>query len=433
MNNSKAGLGAVETGTLLNRLATDVFLAGVSTEAHRAMQQIAEALGEHEQAAAARAAFEGARANLNRLFLNRDRGILSFALTEDGRRSDELTVWPAVPILLGLIDPDHASQVLEQLAGAEISSDWGARMLTNASSLYDPISYNNGAVWPFLTGMLSWAEYRNHRPAAGFSHWVQNAHLASVGGLGFVPELLSGDFYAPMDAAVPHQLFSSGGVITPLVKGMLGYYPAVASGVIRLEPHLPCRWAEMSVRNLKAANGSLDLRVVRAADHMAFRFQTSSLAGFKLQLSPGFEPGARVRQVALNGKPVVATDTLGSDTHSEVEFLLSGSDEVRFDLSPGLQVIEPMFAPASGDRTNQLKILRVSCESGRNRYTLEVQGRAGKSYSLALRPPAKPSKVAGAEWKGNGDIGTLVIDFQPGSGEYARRSVAIEFASNPDS
>ena len=130
-------------------------------------------------------------------------------------------MWPAVPILFRLINPERAALMLDQLAGAEISSDWGARMLTNTSKLYDPISYNNGAIWPFLTGLLSWAEFRNHRAASGFAHWTQNARLTTLNALGFVPELLSGDFYAPMDTAVPHQLFSSSGVLTPLVLARL--------------------------------------------------------------------------------------------------------------------------------------------------------------------------------------------------------------------
>ncbi len=425
MNNSKAGLAAVETGTLLNRLATDVFLAGVSVQAHEAMRRMADVLETRDLAAQARAAFEKGLASLNRQFWNPDRRILSFALTEGGGRSDELTVWPAVPILFHLIDPEHTAQMLDQMASAEISSDWGARMLTNTSKLYDPISYNNGAVWPFLTGMLSWAEFGNHRMISGFSHWIQNARLTSMNALGFAPELLSGDFYAPMDAAVPHQLFSSSGVLTPLVKGMLGFYPAAYEKRIRLEPHLPCRWGLVAINNLKVGGGSFDIQRMRSREEAVFRIPSSGLAGFKLELSPGFEPGALVRKVSVNGKNVLHTETYGEDVHSRTEFLLTGNDTVIFELTPGLQILEPMDTLIPGDTNTHMKIIHVLWQRESDRYSLEVEGRSGSTCALEVRMPRKPAKVDGARWDGLETDGVLTIEFPVAGQAYVRRTVTL--------
>ena len=426
MNNSKAGLAAVETGTLLNRLATDIYLAGVSVEAHRAMQRMARVLQAGETASKAQAGFDLALASLNRQFWNPEKNILSFALTEGGGRSDELTVWPAVPILFRLIDAAHAGQMLDRMASGELSTDWGARMLTNTSKLYDPISYNNGAVWPFLNGLLSWAEFRNHRAASGFAHWVQNARLTTVHALGFLPELLSGDFYAPMDTAVPHQLFSSSGVLTPLVKGMLGFYPAVDEKAIRLEPHLPARWNQASVRNLKAGNGSLQLDMSRSPEEASFRIQSSGLAGFRLEFSPGFEAGAQVKRVLLNGKPVQPNCPIAEDLHCLLNFPLGGNDEVRFEMVPGLRILEPDAATAPGDPTRQLKLLHVSWDRNLDRYSIEVEGRSGSAYALEVHTPRRPAGVEGASWKGTGTTGTLTIEFPSGSQEYTRRTILVD-------
>jgi hypothetical protein len=425
MNNSKAGLAAVETGTLLNRLATDIYLAGVSVAAHQSMAHMAGVLMAGETESKSKVAFETARANLNRQFWNPEKKILSFALTEGGGRSDELTVWPAVPMLLRLINPDYAAQMLDQLAGSEISSDWGARMVTNRSRLYDPISYNNGAIWPFLNGFLSWAEYRNHRPVSGFQHWIQNARLTYVNALGFLPELLSGDFYAPMDTAVPHQLFSSSGVLTPLVKGMLGFSPAAYDKKIRLEPHLPARWSELSVRNLKVGNGSLNLVLARAREEAVFRIQSSQLEGFRLELAPGFEAGAVIRRVMLNGKPVQINEVPGEDLHGSIDFALTGNDVVRIELTPGLQVLEPVDAPSPGDSTQQLKILRIFWDRNNDRYAIDLEGRSGRSYLLEARLPRKPVRIDGGAWSGSDTGGTLKIEFPSASEDYVRRTVTI--------
>jgi hypothetical protein len=426
MNNSKAGLAAVETGTLLNRLATDVYLASVSVEAHRAMQHMAGALQAADLAAKAKNVFDLARANLNRQFWNPDKKILSFALTEGGGRSDELTVWPAVPMLFQLIDGEQAALMLDQLAGSEISSDWGARMLTNRSKLYDPISYNNGTVWPFLNGLLSWAEFRNHRAVPGFQHWLQSTRLTTLHALGFVPELLSGDFYAPMDTAVPHQLFSSSSILTPLVKGMLGFYPEAHEKKVRLEPHLPARWQAVAVRNLKVGNGSLHLHVTRARTEAVFRLQSSELAGFEMEFSPGFEAGAQVRKVTLNGKSMSPNDVFGEDVHSGIKFVLTGDDVVRYELTPGLQVLEPLDLPLPGDTTRQLKIIRVAWDRTRDRYTIDLEGRSGSSYTLEVLTPRKPSLVEGARWDGAETGGTLTVEFPAAASKYVRRQVILQ-------
>ena len=46
-----------------------------------------------------------------------------------------------------------ASSVATDTAASDaISSSWGARLLSTESELFDPLHYNNGAVWPFMTG-----------------------------------------------------------------------------------------------------------------------------------------------------------------------------------------------------------------------------------------------------------------------------------------
>ncbi len=430
MDNSKAGLAAVETGRLLDRLATDVYLGGVSVEAHLAVSHMAKAMHDEDLAAKAAQRFDLGLTSFNRKFWNPERGILSFALTENGGRSDEVTVWPAVPIVFNVPRAEYASKMLNRLAGAEVSTDWGARMLTRKSTLYDPISYNNGAVWPFLTGLLSWAEYRSHRPISGFQHWEQNAALTYLNSLGFAPELLSGDYSVALDTAVPHQLFSSAGVVTPLLKGMLGFYPAAAQHQIRLEPHIPARWDRMEIRNLKTGGGSLDIDFVRQPEEAVYRFASAWLTGFRLEFSPGFEAGSAVRRVLINGREVEFRTRQVGDVHCDIDFQLTGKDEIRILLSPGLRVLEPRSKVLPGNSTTGIKILSIGWEAEQKTYVLELEGRSGSTGSLAVKSGRRPERVEGAIWEGTASDGILTIEFPPSPSPYTSKTVRLFSPSN---
>ncbi len=147
-----------------------------------------------------------------------------------------------------------------------------------------------------------------------------------------------------------------------------------------------------------------------------------------MQLSPGFEPGAQVRSVLLNGKPLQFAAVPGEDVHCSVEFKLTGRDEVYFGLIPGLQILEPADVPDPGDSSQQLKILRVSWDRAAGQYTLDLEGRSGRTYPLELRTPRKPMKVDGARWEGSDISGVLKVEFPPASQQYVRRTVTILLA-----
>jgi hypothetical protein len=214
-------------------------------------------------------------------------------------------------------------------------------------------------------------------------------------------------------------------VLTPLVKGMLGFYPSAHTKAIRLAPHLPARWSRVLVRNLKVGNGSLNLTMSRGAEEAALAVQSSGLLGFKLELSPGFEPGAAVRRILVNGKPVPWSAAPGDDLHAAIEFPLSGNDQVRYELTPGLRVVEPADAPLPGGSSGQLKILRLDWDRAADVYTLVLEGRAGRSYALEVLAPGKPVRVEGATWEGEAASGRLRIEFPASPAPWSSRTIRI--------
>ena len=78
-----------------------------------------------------------------------------------------LSIAATEPAAFGVLDETHGADMAAKLASSNIMTDWGARPLSAASPLFDPLHYNNGAVWPFVTGFVSLAQYRYHNAAAG--------------------------------------------------------------------------------------------------------------------------------------------------------------------------------------------------------------------------------------------------------------------------
>ena len=149
------------------------------------------------------------------------------------------------------------------MAGDRVSSDWGAHMLSTESELYDPLQYNMGTVWPFVTGFASWAQYRYRRPWAGFHLMDAVKQMTFDWSLGRHGELFSGTFYQPLDQTVPHQFFATSMLVTPLLRGVFGWEPDAPNGRARLAPQLPADWDGASVRGLRVGETTVDVDITR--------------------------------------------------------------------------------------------------------------------------------------------------------------------------
>src|SRR5439155_24376546 len=104
---------------------------------------------------------------------------------------EEDTVLPAVPMWFDGTEDGRAQAEIDHLGSGSIARDWGARILSDRSELYDPLSYHYGSVWPLFTGWTAMGAYRHGRPHVGFQALMANALLTETGALGYVTELLS--------------------------------------------------------------------------------------------------------------------------------------------------------------------------------------------------------------------------------------------------
>jgi glycogen debranching enzyme len=420
MDNTKAGL-VIETGALRSRdVQTDVFLATVWTEAAAAMTELAR-LAEPGFVPTAEAAARKARAAINRRFLDDANRRINFAIMKNGTAQAEQTDWPAFGIWRGVFDPGHAAVtgMLDELARAGLATDWGARMLSKESKLYEPLSYNNGASWPFLSGWAALALYKGGRPDAGWQYVDALADLTFLEARGFIPELLSGDRLRSIDAAVPHQLFATTGYATALMRGLVGLEET--DNGLRLAPHLPPGWSFLRVKRLAFREAKADLELRRTARGLSVRVTAEK--GFPgtivLTLPPGSEPAAG-RKGTWRLLPS-RDEANGPEVEIPMAAALSG---LEIPFHPGIS-LQPEQAPlAVGDTSQRLRVVETRLANGT--YRARLQGLRGRTYRVRLDVPFAVTAIDGGRENGrDGNWRIVEVPIPTGPGEWGDTTLTL--------
>lgn len=421
MDNRKAGLGALEFGSLTG-IQTDIYLAAIWVRAAFSMERISRAMGDEKLAAKAAADYEKALATLEAKFWDPQSGRYSYAFNADGKQVKELTPWCAVPLMWNMGSPEHAAQTLDKICASDLTTDWGVRMLSMKSPLYEPLNYNYGAVWPFLTGLVATALYKNNYCLQGYQLLMGNADHVFDNALGCVTELFSGSQRIWPQEAVSHQGFSTGGVVLPLVRGMLGLEADVPAKQIFFEPRFPADWPEVSVENLRLAAETFVFHYRRELNKIQLEVRSTKGSSFKIQFAPALSVGTRVRSAELNGQPVDFKISPSSQVVQPViQFGLTGQDVVEVEFEPTVELLPPDLESRIGDFNKGLKIIHL--ELGGKNLKAIVEGLAGESYTLNLANGNLVEGAAGAELSG----GRLLIQFPVGKErEFLRREIVLK-------
>ena len=425
VENTVGGLGAVEVGGLGEALHQDVYLAAVWAAALRGTVALAERMGDAETLDEARSILPTALRSLNESYWRSDVGHHAFGILADGSTNPNLTAWPATAASFGLLDDERARLTLAKIAGDRVSSDWGAHMLSTESPLYHPLQYNQGTVWPFVTGFVSWGQYRYRRPWAGFHLMDAVKQMTFDWALGRHGELFSGTYYHPLDATVPHQFFATSMLVTPLLRGMFGWEPDAPFRRARLAPQVPPDWPEATVRRLRAGATSLDVSVSRnwtATGGSATTRLSADGPSIVIDYVPDLPVGSELKSLTVNG---TATELTDGAVHVELgDGATNGSEAViTYTWDGGMSIAPPRIALRTGQRSSGMRILDLRTTDN-GAWELDVEGDAGSGYDLHLFGTATAPIIlegearitAGwrpADWAGNG---VARIDFAPGNG-----------------
>ncbi len=421
IENTTGGLGAIEVGGLGEGIHQDIYLAAVWMEALKGTAQMAEALGEDGLVSTSSQLLSQATETLNRRYWREDQGHLAFGILRDGGTNDNLTAWPGTALSFGLVEEEKAEATLRHLASDAISASWGARLLSTESELFDPLHYNNGAVWPFMTGFVSWAQYRYRRPWAGFPLLQALHRLTREFGLGRHPENLSGAYFETMDATVPHQFFGSSMLATPLARGLLGWEPNAPEGRATLAPQLPPSWRSVRAKNLKVGGSRI---------HFSYRSEPGrasvalSLEGPAIELTYVQSVPLGARNLHLLGLPEAGRQRHAPGRHDlthEVTLTLKEGlpTELHFAWEGGLVVAPPPGGLPLGAKSGGLRILDFLMDG--EEWVLLLEGDGGTTHSVTVLGERVDTEDAEL-WQFKDSFGetTLRVAF-PGVGRVEKR------------
>jgi len=423
MDNRKAGLGALEYGALTD-VQSDIYTGAVWVKAIQSMENLARTAGEGAYAERCRQLYQNALASLRAKFWDEKRQQYSYAFNLKGDHVDIVSPWSSVALMWDLGEPERSLLSLEKLNSAELATDWGTRSLSIRNRLFEPLNYNYGAVWPFLTSWVGAAQYRHHLSLQGYASLMASVQHTFDNALGFVTELFSGYQNIPPQEGVPHQGFCSAGVVLPFVRGMLGLDGDALTKSIGFAPHLPADWDAVDITGYSIGNAQFSFAYRRSEKSVTLTARSTSSTPHQLRFAPALGIGTRILRVTANGEEAAFREEKSvQSVQPVVEVPLAGELRCEIAYAPAPELIPPEPMTRAGESNQGLKIVSSQWRDGILR--LVAEGLAGRTYRLRLRNAGLVNSVEGASRDGE----ALVIQFPAGApGEFLRKDIAITSA-----
>ncbi len=427
--NLGVGHGWVEGGPLLP-VKAELYQVGLGAAALRSLSHLASLIGKNDDAARLSQEFDQQRKLLNDLFWSEEKSLYAFALDVNGNRIDTPSVLASVPLWFDLLDSDKAQRMINVLSAPDHQTDWGMRIISSTNPLYNPGGYHFGSVWPLFTGWASVGEYRYHRAFPAYANLRANSLLALDGSLGHATEVLSGDFYEPLSTSSPHQIWSAAMVLSPILRGLLGFDVDSNTHLLTFRPHVPTDWTSFSVNGVHVGQVTLDLTYKRSADEVDLEVRRSGDGSVAMDFAPALSPRARVTQAELEGRTLAAKlESYDSDQHVLVHFTVNRPTmRLRIKTRNDFGLVLNSALPALGAASHGLRVVSESWSSSKDTLTLNLAGVPGNDYDLGIWNPGEITSAEGAELVSRDNVVKLLIRFAPADiSGYVQRQVTLHF------
>ena len=423
--NVGVGHGWIEGGPLLP-VKNEYYQAGLAIEALHALSNLAHVTGKEDVSKQLLAEYDHGRPLLDQAYWSPELSAYSYALKQDNTRGSEAGVLTTVPMWFGLSDPDHADQTINTLAAEDHQADWGMRIISRRSKVYDGSGYHYGSVWPLFTGWASVGEYRYHRDFPAYSNLRSNALLALDGALGHFSEVLSGDYNQSFSTSSPHQIWSAAMVVSPILRGMFGLQTETEKHQISFTPHVPADWTLFAIHNIHVSDVRVDFKYQKTADTVALNADRSGNGECWVEFAPAFSLRTQIVSVELNGHAIAfKAEPNHNDQHVRMRFQLNGERNklvIRTRKDFGLAMSNQL--PALGSASRGLRVISHSWNANKSQLDMNFSGLSGQKYEMNVWNPTEISSVNGASMLG----GKLQIEMPPGAADsYVSQEVTLHF------
>ena len=382
IENTNVGHGWVEGGKLWGAHTT-FYLAGLWAQTLKDAAYIAACL--HKTGLSSKYAKDAEKVKhiLNKDFWNDSEKFYYYGKYADNTYNPEKTVLPAVVMYYNLLDDKKTEPVLKEYAGDGFTSDWGARILSSESPLFNPRGYHSGSVWPLFTGWTSLAEYECGNSTQGFTHIYENLMIKNHWALGYVEEVMNGLVYQP-SGVCPHQCWSETNVIHPAITGMIGWKPHALQNRVELEPRFPLHWDNVTVNNLGIGNSRLKLEMKRFQRKTAYVLSLQQGRSVTVNLFPEIPDGMIIEKIYVNDQPVtLSTERYRGLLKHPIVFKLNSKTTVILKHKNGVGMIPVMPRPEPGDVSKGYRIIDARLKG--KTYIVDLEGKSGTEGKFAVR------------------------------------------------
>lgn len=429
IENTLVGHGWVEGGHLFGGRST-LYLSGCWAAALEEAAMMAKTLNKNEDAEYYQKESDTVKDIINTTFWNEKEQFFYHSINDDNSFIEDITVMPAIPLYFKQIREDKQKPVLERFAANNFSSDWGMRIATMENEHFNPHGYHTGSVWPLYTGWTALAEYKNNRPAQGFTHAMNNLWIYKNWSKGYVEEVMNGLEYKP-SGVCPHQCWSETMALQPLYEGMLGYKPNATENKMQISPALPAHWKKTEFTNIRMGDHTLDISMKKTDRGTSYIFEKSGSGEIYIDFNPYLPVGTVIESITVNDSKADFTSEAGKDyIRPKINFKLKKKIKVNIEHNKGIAALPVIYKPEPGDQSNGIRIINSKLE--KNTYIIEAEGPAGSEKKLKLWIDGKVVSTTGADIiKEEYPVVTLNVNFEQRKisgtkGEYQKKKIKIK-------
>jgi glycogen debranching enzyme len=246
-------------------------LQGYVYDAWLRMAQVFEALGKPDRARALTEKAERLYHRFNEAFWDEEAGFYALCLDGDKKKVMSVASNPGHLLWSGIVPPERAEKVVRRLMAPDMWSGWGIRTLSSLHPAYNPMSYQNGSVWPHDNGLiaLGFRRYGFADEAARIARDISGA--VSFFTLHQAPELYAGIQRTPSNFPVQYlganapQAWAAGAAFH-LLHAMIGFQPDAPAGCLYFDPALPDWMPDITLIDLRFLGRKFDIRFWRDGD-----------------------------------------------------------------------------------------------------------------------------------------------------------------------